>query len=81
MFEPTPVPGSFQGVRAWLASQLRTIADTLAAPTVRGVTFAELAEEPARYANGDVVFANGSDWDPGAGAGLYARVSGAWVKL
>lgn len=81
MYEPTSVPGTFPGLRGWLALQLRSIADTLSAPTVKVITFAELAEEPERYANGDVVFADGVNWNPGSGAGVYARVSGAWVKL
>lgn len=81
MFEPTAVPVSFQGLRSWLAAQLRLIADTLSAPTVRGVTFAILAAEPARFQNGDVVYADGASWNPGSGAGLYERRSGAWVKL
>lgn len=81
MFEPTAVPGSFAAMRGWLAGQLRIIADTLSAPTVRVVTFAQLSAEPAKIGNGDVVFADGSNWNPGSGAGVYARVSGAWVKL
>jgi hypothetical protein len=81
MFEPSAVPSTFQAVRSWLAAQLREVADTLAAPTVQGVTFAILAEEPARSDNGDVVYADGSNWNPGSGAGLYERRSGAWEKL
>lgn len=81
MFEPTAVPGSFAAVRAWLAQQFRTIADTLSAPTVRVVTFAELPEEPERFEDGDVVFADGTNWNPGSGAGLYERRGGAWEKL
>ncbi len=40
-----------------------------------------LAAEPARYANGDLVYANNTDWNPGSGEGVYAREAGAWVKL
>jgi hypothetical protein len=82
MYEPTPVPSdSPRGLRAWLAHQLREVASVLARPTVVGVRFALLAAEPARYENGDVVGADGTNWNPGGGAGIYARISGAWVKL
>jgi hypothetical protein len=37
--------------------------------------------EPFRKFEGDVYNADGTDWDPGSGAGLYQYLSGAWVKL
>lgn len=38
--------------------------------------------EPTRPRNGMIVYADGTNWNPGAGgAGVYARVGGAWVKL
>ena len=40
----------------------------------------ELHVEPARLIEGMVVKADGTDWNPGAGAGFYGY-SGAWVKL
>ncbi len=82
MYEPTAIPADApRGLRAWLALQLRQIADTLASPTVTGLHFDALPAEPERYSNGDVVRADGSNWNPGSGAGLYLREGGAWVKL
>ena len=40
-----------------------------------------LAAEPDKYENGDVVYADGTNWNPGSGAGFYGREAGAWVKL
>lgn len=80
-YKPTATPSSTSGLRAWIAGQLREIANALHAPTVVSLTFAELAAEPERYADGDVVFADGTNWNPGSGAGLYERRSGAWEKL
>lgn len=81
-YQPTPIPSDAPaGLRSWLAAQLREIANALSAPDVMRVRLAVLHAEPEKYADGDVVMADGSDWDPGAGAGVYARVSGAWVKL
>lgn len=38
--------------------------------------------EPAKPRDGMVVVADGTNWNPGGtGAGLYARIGGAWVKL
>lgn len=81
-YQPTAIPNDAPaGLRSWLAAQLREIANALEAPDVMRIRLTVLNAEPAKYANGDVVMADGSNWNPGAGAGVYARVSGAWVKL
>lgn len=79
-YQPTAIP-SGGGFGGWLAAQLRQIADALAAPQVTSIQLATLAAPPTRYKDGMVVYANGVDWNPGSGAGVYARVSGAWARL
>lgn len=37
--------------------------------------------EPEKNREGRVVFADGVDWNPGSGAGLYEYRGGTWVKL
>jgi hypothetical protein len=82
MYKPTPIPAdSPPSLRAWLAEQVRHIADTLVAPSVTTLHLETLYIEPARPYDGDVVLADGVEWNPGSGAGVYARISGAWVKL
>lgn len=36
---------------------------------------------PAKPRESDIVFADGTTWNPGAGRGLYQYVGGAWAKL
>jgi len=36
---------------------------------------------PDKVREGMYRLADGTDWDPGSGAGLYLYLSGAWVKL
>lgn len=36
---------------------------------------------PKRPADGMIVSADGTSWDPGSGKGIYAYLSGAWVLL
>lgn len=82
MYSPTAIPSDAPlGLRSWLAWQLRQIADALAAPEVNGLRFSKLAAQPDRYADGDLVYADGSNWNPGSGAGLYERRGAAWHKL
>ena len=40
-----------------------------------------LYAEPKRIIEGMVILADGTVFDPGSGAGVYARIGGAWVKL
>lgn len=37
--------------------------------------------EPSKLREGMIVGADGTDWDPGSGKGVYAYYSGAWNKL
>jgi len=36
---------------------------------------------PERPRDGMVVAADGTNWNPGSGAGFYGRIGGAWVKF
>lgn len=79
-YVPTPVPVALQrGLRAWLANELRRIA--AAFDSVSALNLEQLAAEPDKLEDGMVVYANGTDWNPGSGAGIYGREGGAWVKL
>jgi hypothetical protein len=80
-YSPAPVPVEYPALRSWAAIQFRRVADALAAPLVTRMRFVILHAEPERFENGDVVLADGADWNPGSGGGLYLRLSGAWVKL
>ena len=40
-----------------------------------------LYEEPRRVSDGMVVYADGTEWNPGSGIGFYGRQNGAWIKL
>lgn len=46
-------------------------------------TLRYLAAEPVRFKAGDVVGADGTNWDPGSGEGVYRRnlANSAWVFL
>lgn len=42
------------------------------------VHFSVLHRVPAKLSDGILAFADGSDWDPGSGRGLYLYNAGAW---
>lgn len=64
--------------RNYLDDELRKIADLINADQVM---LEPQAAEPAHPENGVLVYADGTNWNPGSGAGFYGYQSGAWVKL
>jgi hypothetical protein len=76
--EPVPFTDDLPYIREFLGREFSRI---LAA--FEGVTEIELealALEPVAR-EGMIKYADGTNWDPGAGEGIYAYVSGAWRKL
>lgn len=45
------------------------------------LTLQVLHAAPQKFREGTIVLADGTDWNPGAGAGYYGYHSGAWNKL
>lgn len=66
-------------VMQWMEQELRTIAGAINETTL--VDLRPVGAAPDKPRDGMVVNANGSTFNPGAGAGLYERKGGAWVKL
>lgn len=40
-----------------------------------------LNEEPAKLSEGLLAYADGTNWDPGSGKGVYVYEGASWVKL
>lgn len=45
------------------------------------IQLVELHVEPAKPRSGLTVLADGTDWNPGSGAGVYTYYGSAWHKL
>lgn len=80
-YAPTAVPETLAGMRAWLADQFRAIAASLQAPQAPAIVLEPRAVAPARPTDGMIVYADGSEWNPGDGAGPYVYEGGSWRKL
>jgi hypothetical protein len=74
-FRPGPAPKGDE----YAAREFEKVAGELALFT--HLPLKVLAVEPAKPRDGWIVCANGSDWNPGSGAGFYGRSAGAWVFL
>lgn len=80
MFEPQILPADPQRLATAVQDELRRLALTLAQPADYAA-LKTLHAAPKRIFDGMLVLADGTDWDPGSGAGLYARRAGAWVFI
>lgn len=82
-FEPEPVPEEIEAIPEYLMRMLRNIANIQRGITyIDSLAFQVQHSEPHDLFTGLILYADGTDWNPGSGEGLYERTSApAWVKL
>jgi hypothetical protein len=78
-YTPTTPPTEYDP--SWLSQELWRLAGSLAELQLDKILFTIVHVAPARPREGLVVNADGTNWNPGTGAGLYQYLSAAWVKL
>ncbi len=81
MFTTSQAPTEVKALAAWAVREIQRLANTQITPQVRSSTFEVLHAEPPQVYAGQLVNADGSDWNPGNGSGLYRRDEGntRWV--
>ena len=70
---------SVEELLAYMKEELRAISKELNETTA--LELRDRFTEPNRPRNGMIVATDATVWDPGAGAGIYGYIGGAWVKL
>lgn len=78
MYTPSNVPPSPESLPDFLQNEHRVIAENVNSGMV---DFRELPKPPKRVYAGLTVLADGANWDPGAGQGVYTYYAAAWHKL
>ena len=78
---PSSAPENLTDYKAWILDELRHISDTLSELETDVVLLKEWNAEPDKLYNGLIAYADGTNWNPGTGRGIYAYQNGAWVKL
>ena len=68
-----------EAIVEYLDDELQKVQESLEYATE--VRLEELNREPARPRTGMLVLADGTNWDPGSGAGFYGYRNGAWQLL
>ena len=78
-YRPGPVPEDIKLLGSYVEKQLTEVSENL--DTIDNLTLVELHAEPVKPRTGMVVLADGTDWNPGSGVGVYAYFGGAWNLL
>lgn len=77
--EPVSNVGSLEELLAYVRRELESIEVAFLNTLPKEVEM--LHAEPVRVKEGLIVGADGSDWDPGGGQGVYAYYNSTWNKL
>lgn len=77
MYTPRNVPANVDEIPAFLSQELLNIVKAWLAP-VKYVQFEVMHVPPAKFMEGMVAIADGTDWNPGSGAGMYRYQGGTW---
>ena len=80
MYRAGTVPNDARQLPEFLDQELRNIERGVREP-VFTMQLSVLHKEPARLQDGLIVLADGTDWNPGSGAGFYGYSAGAWRFL
>ena len=68
-----------EALRRFVVEELRKVAGALG--EVESLLLEVRHVSPTKPRDGMIVLADGTDWNPGSGAGFYGRSNGAWVLL
>ncbi len=72
-------PSDTAALVAWIARELQKISYSFELGVVGNVDFLNVAPDKPR--EGNIVGADGTNWNPGSGKGVYCYYSGAWHFL
>lgn len=79
-YKPSNIPSDPKALPLFLEQEHRNIAHSIA-QSEQMLALQPQYTKPKRYTDGCVCFADGVNWNPGAGKGLYVFHSSVWNKL
>jgi hypothetical protein len=80
MYTPKFPPQNAEGLAQYVFDELQAIAQSQS-DTMDFIQLNTLNAAPTKPRNGMVVLADGTNWNPGSGAGYYGYRGGSWRKL
>ncbi|WP_343735340.1 hypothetical protein [Acidovorax sp.] len=80
LYTPGQIPQDAASLVPFLYQELQRISRSMSEQR-EYLYLAPLSVEPSKRFEGLIVLADGTNWNPGAGAGYYGYHSNAWNKL
>ena len=82
MFSPDPFDGrSIEEVILWAETQYQKLANIFAELEIDSIRLVVQNAEPAHPRQGHIYYADGTNWNPGSGAGIYYYTGSVWTLL
>jgi hypothetical protein len=80
-YQPSPLPINQENLGLYLTTELKRLGDILFNQATFRLERTHTA--PTRPRGGDIRYADGTNWDPGSGEGVYfyKESTSAWVQL
>lgn len=85
---PNPAPVNNENLSDYLFSELNRLSDIIFNLDVMRLEQTNIDPANTTIANsrgkprdGDIRYADGTNWNPGSGVGIYAYIGSAWTKL
>ena len=80
-YQPSPLPINQENLGSYLTTELKRLGDILFNQATFRLERTHTA--PAKPRGGDIRYADGTNWDPGSGEGVYfyKESTSAWVQL
>lgn len=74
-YQPTNPPSvtnrELQQLASWLQDELRRISTAIRNPVFEQITLKQLSVSPKKRGDGVILYADGTNFNPGAGKGIY----------
>ena len=78
-YEPGPLPEKPEDLGVYVVTELKRLGSILFNQSV--MRLEETNTAPTKPRDGDIRYADGSNWNPGAGTGIYWFDGTNWTKL
>ncbi len=78
-YDPGPIPENTEDLGVYVVKEVKRIGSILFNQSV--MRLEETNTAPAKPRDGDIRYADGSNWNPGAGTGIYWFDGSSWTKM
>ncbi len=78
-YEPGPLPEQVDDLGGYVVTELKRLGNILLNQSIFRLERTHI--EPSRPRTGDVRYADGTDWNPGSGEGIYFYNGTQWQNL